>query len=83
VFTSAIFLQEKSKALAVPGEVVVSSTGHVRGELVDDVSFLIGEEGRLEMVGRGDPGDVEEELSRELLLVSLILHISDVSIQSM
>ena len=73
VFTSAIFIQVKSKTLAVPGEELVSSSGQVRGELGEDVSVLMGEEGRLEMVGRGDLGEVEEELSRELLLVSLIL----------
>jgi hypothetical protein len=63
VLTSAIFLQEKSKALAVPCEEVVSSSGQVRGELGEDFSVLMGEEGRLEMVGRGDLGEVEEELS--------------------
>ena len=72
----------KSKTLAVPGEEVVSSSGQVRGELGEDVSVL-GDEGRLELVGRGDLGEVEEELSRELLLVSLILDITEISIQSL
>ena len=62
MLTSAIFLQEKSKALAVPGDEVGSRSGQVRGELGEDVSVL-GDEGRLEMVGRGDLGEVEEELS--------------------
>ena len=62
VLTSAIFLQEKSKALAELSEEVVSSNGQVKGELGEDVSVL-GDEGRLEMVGRGDLGEVEEELS--------------------
>ena len=82
MFTSAIFIQVKSKTLAVPGEEVVSSSGQVRGELGEDVSVL-GDEGRLELVGRGDLGEVEEELSRELLLVSLILDITEISIQSL
>ena len=63
MFTSAIFLQEKSKALAAPGDEVGSRSGQVRGELGEDVSVLMGEEGRLEMAGRGDLGEVEEELS--------------------
>ena len=83
MFTSAIFIQVKSKTLAVPGEEVVSSSGQVRGELGEYVSVLIGEEGRLEMVGIGDLGELEEELSRELLLVSLILVIKEINIQSM
>jgi hypothetical protein len=83
VLTSAIFLQEKSNAMAVPGDEVGSRSGQVRGELGEGVSVLMGEEGRLEMVGRGDLGEFEEELSRELLLVSLILDITDISIQSL
>ena len=74
VFASSVFLKLKSKTSPFVGDELLSNSGDVNEEFGEEIIVWLGVVDRLGLTLIGDLGEEDDELSKELLLVSLILN---------